>query len=116
MRKFIVVGGGISGLSTAFHLFKRFPKSTVTLLEKNSVLGGTIKTTKVKDSYYCEEGPRSIRNSKYSVQLNQIIDEVGLREKGSSPLQKTNAKFYPAKGFHIHIFTGMANLDIFPSR
>jgi oxygen-dependent protoporphyrinogen oxidase len=68
MRKFVVVGSGISGLSTAFHIFKKFPTCSITLLEKNSYVGGSIKTTKVND-FYCEEGPRSIRNSKYSFYL-----------------------------------------------
>lgn len=65
MRKFIIVGGGISGLSTAMHILKRFPSSNITLFEQNKHIGGSIKTTNV-NGFLCEEGPRSIRNTKYS--------------------------------------------------
>lgn len=74
---FIVVGGGISGLSNAYHLYKRFPHSTITIIESTSRLGGTLKSTNLEGSI-CEEGPRSIRNSKYCYELFKMIDEVGL--------------------------------------
>lgn len=80
MRKFVVLGGGISGLSTAFHLLKRFPSCSITLLEASARVGGSIKTTR-KSGFTCEEGPRSIRNTKYCKQLFEIIDELQLREE-----------------------------------
>jgi oxygen-dependent protoporphyrinogen oxidase len=77
MKKFIIVGGGISGLSNAFYLLKRFPRCAITLIEKSDRIGGAMKSTPM-DGAVCEEGPRSIRNSKYCFQLFKMIDELGL--------------------------------------
>ncbi|MGK9126746.1 L-2-hydroxyglutarate oxidase [Olivibacter sp. SA151] len=35
---FVIIGGGLVGLSTAYHLKKRFPKKSLLLLEKESVV------------------------------------------------------------------------------
>jgi oxygen-dependent protoporphyrinogen oxidase len=39
-QKFGILGGGISGLSTAFYLRKKFPKCSISLFEKEAKLGG----------------------------------------------------------------------------
>src|SRR5690242_7769642 len=39
MRRFLVVGGGIVGLATAYRLVEKFPGAAVTLLEKESAVG-----------------------------------------------------------------------------
>ena len=59
-RKFVIVGGGISGLSAAFKLAEN-PKNEVVLLEASRHVGGWIKTTRAKDGSLFELGPRSLR-------------------------------------------------------
>jgi len=49
----VVLGGGIAGLSTGLNLDERIP---VTLLEKESILGGLLKTDVLKDHYF-DHGP-----------------------------------------------------------
>src|SRR5678816_3027624 len=39
MRRFVIAGGGIVGLATAFRLLQRYPDARVTVLEKESRVG-----------------------------------------------------------------------------
>jgi len=61
-----VLGGGISGLTTAFYLGRRFPDTRITLIEASSHLGGWIRTETIDlGSEYgqvvLEAGPRTLR-------------------------------------------------------
>jgi len=64
-----ILGGGITGLTSAFYLSRRFPSSIVTLLEKEPKFGGWIKSARVevKDAegrtanMLLESGPRTLR-------------------------------------------------------
>ena len=59
-----VLGGGISGLASAYFLSRRLPRAKVTLFERSSRLGGWLHSEKVDVSngkILLEKGPRSIR-------------------------------------------------------
>lgn len=59
-----VVGGGISGLSSAYYLAKEFPQSNITLYEAQNEVGGWIRSKQVRvpgGQVLFEEGPRSLR-------------------------------------------------------
>lgn len=69
-----VLGGGLTGLASAFHLSHRFPTSSITIVEKQDRLGGWIRSERaqIKDSrgaasVLLETGPRSLRPSAKSV-------------------------------------------------
>ena len=73
-----VLGGGISGLSTAYHLARRFPLHSgvrITLVESQERLGGWMKSERVtvKDSVgkeadmVLESGPRTLRPASKAV-------------------------------------------------
>lgn len=77
-RHIAILGGGITGLSSAFYLSRRFPNSLITLLEKSSRLGGWIRSERVQvqdgngtpASVVLEYGPRTLRpNSKALLEL-----------------------------------------------
>lgn len=68
-----ILGGGLSGLSAAFHLARRAPLSTqITLLEASARLGGWVKSERLSipdhnASMVLESGPRTLRASGQSV-------------------------------------------------
>ncbi len=67
MKKVIIIGGGISGLSTAWLLRAKAQEAGVeidiTLLEKEPRVGGKIQSIKA-DGYTCEWGPNGFLDSK----------------------------------------------------
>lgn len=59
-----VLGGGISGLASAYFLSQKLPRAKVVLYESSSRLGGWISSEKVdvgNGTVLFEQGPRSIR-------------------------------------------------------
>lgn len=65
-EKVAVLGGGITGLTTAYYLAKFLPAtSTITLYEANDRIGGWIDTVKKTapdgQPVYFENGPRMLR-------------------------------------------------------
>ncbi|KAI0667290.1 Protoporphyrinogen oxidase [Trametes maxima] len=85
-RSVTVIGGGLSGLSAAFHLSRRFPAHTgarITLVEKSQRLGGWVESerVRVKDGHgheadvLLESGPRTLRPaSKAILELIHLLD------------------------------------------
>jgi oxygen-dependent protoporphyrinogen oxidase len=67
MKKVIIIGGGISGLATAWLLRSKAQAAGkelhITLLEKEEQPGGKIKSIKA-DGYTCEWGPNGFLDSK----------------------------------------------------
>ena len=58
-----IVGGGISGLATAFYIKQFNPNAKITLFEKESYLGGKMKTVQ-KDGFLVEEGSNGFLSNK----------------------------------------------------
>ncbi|WP_079507412.1 protoporphyrinogen oxidase [Mesobacillus jeotgali] len=81
-KKIIVVGGGITGLATAYYLQKEAREKqlpiNVKLIEASDRLGGVISTEK-RDGFIIERGPDSIIARKKSAL--RLIEEVGLQDK-----------------------------------
>ncbi|GFE62273.1 protoporphyrinogen oxidase [Geobacter sp. AOG2] len=79
MKKIIVVGGGISGLATAWLLRDKARKAGVevdlTLLEKEERIGGKILSIKA-DGYTCEWGPNGFLDSK--PQTLELCSAIGV--------------------------------------
>lgn len=76
-----ILGGGLSGLSSAFHLSRRFPSSRITLLEQHDRLGGWVRSERVdvEDTHgarakiLLESGPRTLRPNQ-----NAILEMVSI--------------------------------------
>lgn len=62
MDKILIIGGGITGLSTAWYLEKN-GFSDIILLEKSEYAGGKVKTIR-KDDFIIEKGPDSFITAK----------------------------------------------------
>jgi len=71
----IIIGGGISGLSTAYYLTKS--GAPATLIESRSRLGGVIQTEKV-EGCTIEAGPDSFLSVKPAAL--ELISELGMRD------------------------------------
>ena len=70
---FVVVGGGLAGISAALHLQDK--GAAVVLLEASDRLGGRVATDTI-DGFLCDRGFQLI-NSKYpSIQALDVIDEI----------------------------------------
>ena len=73
MNRVVIIGGGISGLSTAYYLAKAGVASTI--IEPRDYLGGVIRTEHV-DGCVLEQGPDSFISMKPAAV--ELIKEVGL--------------------------------------
>ncbi len=77
----VIAGGGISGLSAAYHLYQaareRQVPLRITLVEADSRLGGKIQTDR-HDALVIEEGPDSFLSSKPAAL--KLCQELGLEE------------------------------------
>ena len=63
-RDIAVIGGGITGLSTAFHLSRDLPQAKITIYEQSDRVGGWIDSEHVKvndGTVLFEWGPRTLR-------------------------------------------------------
>ena len=61
--KIAIVGGGISGLATAFYIRQKNPEVSITLFEKDERIGGKMKTKEVK-GFLFEEGSNGFLSNK----------------------------------------------------
>lgn len=81
--KITVLGGGITGLSAAFHLSRKYPSCRITLLEKSDRFGGWIHSKRVRfgipggdiGSAILELGPRTLRpQSKALLEMARMLE------------------------------------------
>ena len=82
-KHILIIGGGISGLSSAYFLLKKAPTLRVTVLEAGEYWGGKIRTERV-DGFVIEGGPDCFLAAK--PQAAALCHELGL----GSTLQGTN--------------------------
>lgn len=74
-----IIGGGISGLATAYYLQQRFGnKVAYTVVEKTAVFGGKISTTRTAD-FIIEGGPESFVTRKR--EAYDLCVELGLKDR-----------------------------------
>ncbi|MBU1117890.1 FAD-dependent oxidoreductase [Patescibacteria group bacterium] len=99
--KILVVGGGIGGLVAAYRLLQK--KYAVTLVEKNSELGGLLGAFKIGGTYLEKSYHHIFKTDKYIIEL---IKELGLEKKLKWHEAKT-AIYYKKK---IYPFAGAIDL------
>jgi protoporphyrinogen/coproporphyrinogen III oxidase len=75
----VVVGGGFSGLATAFRLQQRLPQARITVLESAPQLGGVVQTLTRPDGCILELGPDSLLRAKPAGL--RLIDDLGLTDQ-----------------------------------
>lgn len=112
MRRLVVVGGGIAGLSAAYYASQKFMRSgDITVVERAHYWGGKIITERV-DGFVIEGGPDTfIATKPWAVQLCQ---ELGIASRlcGANPHQKNT---YILKQGRLHPLPGGLSMMI-PTR
>ena len=72
----VIIGGGISGLSTANFLSKK--TSDFLILEASDIVGGTINSSKV-DGYTLENGPNTVLDNNTAIQ--ELLSDLSITEE-----------------------------------
>ena len=93
MATVAVLGGGIAGLTAAYHLERA--GVDVEVLERRHTPGGMIQSSS-SGGYLVEHGPSTIRES--TPALEQMIDDLGLRESVVEASDKANKRFIVRDG------------------
>lgn len=76
MKSIAIIGGGITGLTTAFRLQQK--NIPVTLYEASARVGGVIETSR-HEGYLAEFGPNTILDT--SPKIGALIRDLGLDER-----------------------------------
>jgi protoporphyrinogen/coproporphyrinogen III oxidase len=81
MKKIVILGGGITGLTLLWYLKREHgPQASLLLLEKSSRVGGWIQTIK-KEGFLFERGPRSCRARGNGLATLRLVEELGLQDQ-----------------------------------
>lgn len=96
-KTILIVGAGITGLSIGLKFCKKGYK--VTILEKNSVVGGIASSIRDSDGYTMDIGPHYITLPKHSDVTQEIYDIVGEEniEKLSKGIRRDRKVYYRGK-------------------
>lgn len=76
--EYIILGGGVAGLYTAYHILQKSPNSSILILEKENHLGGRIHT--FSDKFMTVEAGAGRFHEK-NILLFELLKELGLASK-----------------------------------
>ena len=111
-KKIAILGAGISGLTCAWEIKKKFPEAALTLFEKNSRPGGWIKTAYHLDSLF-EWGPRSLRLQDADAAL-LLIAEMGLSNELIAASSHARNRYILHQGKLVQLPTSFWELFLCP--
>src|SRR5258706_4684794 len=91
----VVLGGGISGLATAFHLSRRIPQAKITLVENQDRVGGWMQSERVelgqgKGHMVLEAGPRTLLPRSQAL-LELVRPQSRRHETDSNPSNRSTS-------------------------
>jgi oxygen-dependent protoporphyrinogen oxidase len=119
-NKVIIIGAGISGLTTAYLLHK--DGFDVTVLEKNDKVGGSIETM-TEDGFLFDRGPNS--GLETTPIISQLVEELKLKEELVYANKEGNTRYIlrnnrlhalpmsPPAFLKSKLFSGRAKLRLF---
>ena len=85
----VIIGAGISGLSTANFLSKK--TSDFVIVESSNRVGGTINSSKV-DGYIIENGPNTVLDNNSAIQ--ELLSDLSITDKLIYPdLKKISSRY-----------------------
>ncbi|RHZ54911.1 hypothetical protein Glove_421g10 [Diversispora epigaea] len=120
-QNFLILGGGISGLTAAWYLARNAPLTTkITVLETSKRFGGWIESKRVgKDKILFEQGPRTLRPFGLGgLVVLDMANKLNLTESihtipKNSPAAQNRYIFYPDKLVKLpgsNFFSGMTQI------
>ena len=71
-----ILGGGLTGLTSAFYAAEKFPTAKITVFESSDRFGGWIRSSKldVQGSHVIfEQGPKSVRHTDKSIVILDLV-------------------------------------------
>ncbi|KAF2101629.1 Protoporphyrinogen oxidase, partial [Rhizodiscina lignyota] len=80
-REVAILGGGVTGLASAYYLSRADPKARITLYEASDQLGGWVQTKHVPvegGSIVFESGPRTLRPSGNGLVTARLLQDLNL--------------------------------------
>src|SRR5262245_23718577 len=81
MKRIIILGAGISGLSLGWFLKRRFgSRIKLQIFEKSSRAGGWIQTVREK-GFLFEQGPRSLRSHGSGLETLMLLEQLGMENE-----------------------------------
>ncbi len=96
MKRIVIIGGGISGLTLLHYLKQRFADTVdITLLEREATVGGTIHTITTNNCLF-ETGPNGFLNNQPST--IQLIEELDLSDQLIKADSKAKRRYIQLKG------------------
>ncbi|NGX60543.1 MAG: Protoporphyrinogen oxidase [Chlamydiae bacterium] len=98
MKKIVILGGGISGLSAAWFAKKKWGReASITLLEGRPRVGGWIETCQ-KEEFLFEKGPRGFRPKGNGKQTLALVESLGLQSEIVSCNENEKKRYISRKG------------------
>ncbi|GAB7365076.1 hypothetical protein MBLNU230_g5857t1 [Neophaeotheca triangularis] len=98
-----VLGGGITGLASAYYLSQQLPKSRITIYEAGERMGGWLDSKRVEvegGNVLFESGPRTLRTQGNGVLAGRLIQELDLASETiftqkTAPAATSRFLYYP---------------------
>ena len=90
---YLIAGGGISGLYTAYCIIKNIPLAKICILEASNRLGGRLHSILLKEGITIDTGGARFNTQQH--RIIKLIQELGLKQKQIEI--SGNTKYIPIK-------------------
>ncbi|MEG1542557.1 MAG: protoporphyrinogen oxidase [Victivallaceae bacterium] len=116
IKKIVILGAGISGLTTAWLLKKKYENHVqITILEKSSRAGGMIRTEYI-DNFVLESGPNAFLVKGKGEKTLKLINDLDINRQllPSEPTARKRYLHYQGKTYPFNLFL-LSKMGLFSS-